>query len=105
MARSIGHRHQLVAQLMRLPFRSAQRPLLILTLIVFGAGIHVVLPEAQHGVDQSGQLVSRGGDGLGCSQVCFLAAQEGPQSAVGAVQSMGSQAQCRRGPFGAGLGL
>ena len=42
MVGNIGHGHQLVAQLCSPPFRSAQRPLLILTFVVFGAGIHVV---------------------------------------------------------------
>ena len=42
---------------------------------------------------------------LGASQVAFLPAQEGAQGAVGAVQRVGRQTQCRRGPVGAGLGL
>ena len=42
---------------------------------------------------------------LGRSQVGFLPAQEGAQGAVGAVQRVGRQTQCRRGPVGARLGL
>ena len=44
---SIGHGRQLVSQLGSPPFRSAQRQLLLLTLVVFGASIHVVLAVAQ----------------------------------------------------------
>ena len=84
---------QLVALLGCSLFYSAQRPLLILTLVVFGASIYVVLAVAQHGVDEHRQLVRRGGDGLGRSQVRFLPAQEGPQGAVGAVQPVGRQAR------------
>ena len=54
---------------------------------------------------EPGQLVRRGGDGLGRAQLRFLAAQERALSAVGAVQPVGGQTQCRRGPMGAGLGL
>ena len=57
MVGSIGHGHQLVSQLGRPPFCRAQRPLLILTFIVFGAGIHVILAVPQHGIDDAGQLL------------------------------------------------
>ena len=105
MVLGIGHGHQLVAQLRRPTLGRAQRPLLILTLVVFRTSIHVLLAVAQHGVDEPGQLVGRGGDGLRRAQVGFLPAQEGAQGAVGAVQRVGRQTQCRRGPVGAGLGL
>ena len=102
---TIGHGHQLVAQLRRPALGRAQRPLLILSLVVFRAGIHVFLAVAQHGIDEPSQLVGGGGDGLGRSQVGFLPAQEGAQGAAGAVQRVGRQTQGRRGPVGAGFGL
>ena len=85
MVLSIGHGHQLVAELGRPPFCRAQRPLLILALVVLGAGINVILAVPQHGIDDAGQLVGRGGDGLRHSQVRLLSAQKRPQGTVGAV--------------------
>ena len=43
---SIGKRHQLVAQLGRPALGRAQRPVLVLTFVVFGASIHVLLAVA-----------------------------------------------------------
>ena len=82
-----------------------QGPLLILLLIVFRAGVHVLLAVAEHGVNHPGQLVCRGRDGLGRTQVGLLSAQEGALGAVGAVQRVGRHTQGRRGPVGADLGL
>ena len=65
MFRSIGHGHQPVAQLSRPTLCRTQGSLLILALVVFRAGIHVFLAVAQHGIDEPGQLVGGGGDGLG----------------------------------------
>ena len=96
---------KLVAQLGRPTLGGAQRPLLILSLVVFRTSIHVLLAIAQHGVDEPGQLVGRGGNGLGRTHLCLLPAQEGAQGAVGAVQRVGRQTQGRGGPVGAGLGL
>ena len=59
MVLSIGHGHQLVAELGRPPFSRAQRTVLILALVVFDASIHVVLAVAQHGIDEPGQLTWR----------------------------------------------
>ena len=73
----VGYWYQLVAQLGRPTLGGAQRPLLILSLVVFRTSIHVLLAIAQHGVDEPGQLVGGGGNGLGRSQVGFLPAQEG----------------------------
>ena len=75
----LGHRHQLVAELGRSAFGRMQCPLLILTFVVFSAGIHVLLAVTQHGIDESRQLVRRGGDGLGRTHLRFLPAQEGAQ--------------------------
>ena len=91
MFRRIGHGHQLIAQLSRPALGRTQGPLLILPLVVFSAGIHVLPAVAQHGIDESGQLVGGGGDGLGRSQVGFLPAQEGAQGAVGAVQRVAAR--------------
>ena len=65
----IGHGHQLVAQLGRPTLGRTQGPLLILSLVVFRTSIHVFLAIAQHGIADASQLVGRGGDGLGRSQV------------------------------------
>ena len=73
-------------------FGGAQRPLLILAFVVLRTGIHVVLAMAQHGIDEPGQLVGGGGDGLGRSQVGFLPPQEGAQGGRrldGAAQNAG----------------
>ena len=105
MVLSIGHWHQLVAQLCRPALCRPQCPLRILALVVFGTSIHLLLAVPQHGIDQPGQLMRCGGDGLGRTQVRFLPAQEGAQGTVGAVQRVGSQTQCRRRPARAGLGL
>ena len=43
-----------------------------------------------------------GCDGLGRSELRFLPVQEGAQGAVGTVQRVGRQTQCRRSPAGAG---
>ena len=75
----IGYGDQLVAQLGGTPLGDAERPLTILAFVVLCVGIHVRLPVPQHGVNDAGQLVGRGGDGLGRSQVGFLPAQEGAQ--------------------------
>ena len=83
-------------------FGGAQRPLLILAFVVFSAGIHVVLAMAQHGIDEPGQLVGGGGDGLGRTQLGLLPAQEGTQGAVGAVQRVGA---ARRNAAAARLAL
>ena len=91
MFRSIGHGHQLLAQFGRPAFGRKQRPLLILSLVVFSAGIRVLPAVAQHGIDEPGQLVGRGRNGLGRSQMGFLPAQEGAQGAVGAMQRVGRQ--------------
>ena len=48
---TIGHGHQLIAELRGPPFGSAQRPLLVLMFVVFGTGVHVLLAVAQHGID------------------------------------------------------
>ena len=90
MFRSIGHGHQPVAQLSRPTLCCTQGSLLI---VVFSAGIHVFLAVAQHRIDEPGQLVGRGGDGLGRSHLCLLPAQEGAQGAAGAVQGVGRQTQ------------
>ena len=89
MLQSIGHWHQLVAQLCGPSLSGAYRPLLVLTFVVLRSGAHVPLRLAQHGVDEPGQLVGSGGDGLGRTQMGFLPPQEGTQGAVGAVQSVG----------------
>ena len=102
---TIGHGHQLVAQLCRPALCRTQRPLLILSLVVFRAGIRVLVAVAQHGIDDASQLVGRGSDGLGRSQMGFLPAQEGAQGAVGAVQRVGRQTQRLGCPVAAGLGL
>ena len=57
LALTIGHRHQLVAQLRRSLPCGPQRPFPVLTLVVLGSGIHIALAVAQHGVNDSGQLV------------------------------------------------
>ena len=85
----IGYRHQLVAQLSRPALGRAQRSVLILTFVVFGASIHVLLAVPQHGIDEPGQLMCRGGDGLGRTQLGLLPPQERAQGAVGAVQCQG----------------
>ena len=105
MFRRIGHWHQIVPQLRRPTLGRAQRPVLILLLVVLRAGIHVFLPVAQHGVDEPGQLVRRGGDGLGRIQMGFLPAEEGAQGTVGTVQRVGRQTQGCRGSARAALGL
>ena len=46
--------------------------LLILALVVFGAGIHVRLTVAQDGINKLRQLVRRGGDGLGAPIWAFF---------------------------------
>ena len=74
---------------------------MVLGLVVVSAVIHVLLPIAQHGVDDSGQLVRRGRNGLGRSQLRLLAAQERSQRTVGAVQGVGRQPQ----PLAARLAL
>ena len=70
MVLTIGQGHQLVAQLCRPALCRMQRPLLILTFVVFGAGIEVFLAVAQHGIDEPGQLVGGGGDGLPTNLRC-----------------------------------
>ena len=94
----------MISQWRRSLLRGPQRPLAILTLVVLGSGIHVSLAVAQHGVDDSGQLVRRRRDSFGRSQLGFLAAQKGTEGAVGAMQGIGRQPQCRSRPVGAGLG-
>ena len=95
MFQSTGHWNQLVVQLGRTTLCRAQRTLLILTFVVFGAGIHVVLAVPQHGIDDASQLVGCGGDGLGClcSQIGFLPAQEGAQGTVGTMQRVDQPAR------------
>ena len=85
----IGYWDQLVAQLCRPTPGGVQGPLLILLLIVFRASVHVPVPVAQYGIDDPSQLVGRGRDGLGRSQMGLLPAQEGAESTVGAVQCVG----------------
>ena len=57
----IGHGHQLRGSVLG----GAQRPLLMLGFAALGARIPVIVAVAQHGVDELGRLVGRGGDGLG----------------------------------------
>src|SRR3990170_5579206 len=74
-------------------------------LIVLLPRVHVGGPVFEHEVEQSGQLVGRSRDGLGLSQVGFLAPQEGAQGGVAAVKAVGSQAEGGGSPVGRGLGL
>ena len=80
MVLTIGHGHQLVAQLGRPALGRAQRPLLISTFVVFRANIHVPLSVAQHGIDDAGQLVGGGGDGLGRSRWAFFRRRKAPRA-------------------------
>ena len=76
----IGYGHQLVAQLGGTPLGGAERPLTILAFVVLCAGIHVRLAVAQHGVNDAGQLVSRGSDGLRRSQLAFFRRRKAPRA-------------------------
>ena len=53
---------------------------MVLALIVYRAGINVLLPIAQHGVDDSGQLVRRGRNGLGWSNWAFFRCRNAPSA-------------------------
>ena len=70
----------MVAQLGRPTFRRAQRPLLILALVVFCASVRVLLAVAQHGIDESRQLVRGGGDGLGAPSWAFFRRRKAPRA-------------------------
>ena len=74
-------------------------------LIVLLPRVYVGGPVFEHEVEQSGQLVGRGRDGLGLSQLGFLATQEGAQGGVAAVKAVRSQAEGGGSPVGRGFGL
>src|SRR6202795_579049 len=73
-----------------------------LSLAVFGfvvghALVMVGLAELQHAVEDSGQLIGHGGDGLRRSQAGAQAAELGSQRALAADQIPGRQAQSSGG--------
>ena len=99
----IGLGHQLVAQLGGTSLGGAERPLTILAFVVSRASVRVRLAVPQHGVNDAGQLVDRGRDGLRYSQLGLLPAQKGTQGADGAMQRVGGQTQSRRRLLALGL--
>ncbi len=54
----------------------------------------------EHGIDQTGQFVSCGGNGLGCSQSCPLSSKISSQSALGIEKRKGCHAKSSSGLVG-----
>ncbi|MBI2767662.1 MAG: hypothetical protein HYX53_17330, partial [Chloroflexi bacterium] len=58
-------------------------------LVVIGTEVGVGSPAAEDGVEDAGELVGGGGDGLGRAELGFLAPEEGAEGRLAAMQAHG----------------
>jgi len=58
----------------------------------------------EHGVDEAGQFVRRGGDGFGGAHPGFHPSEKGAEGTLAVVQARGRQPEGRGGPVGARRG-
>src|SRR6266571_1244374 len=95
---------EVVAEGTGAPGEGFQDAVLIGPLIVVLAEVHELGALGQHGVEDRGQFVGGGGDGLGHAAVRGLAPQKSPQRAAGVVQTLGRDPQRRGGSVSGGRG-
>src|SRR5712691_3548365 len=86
------------------PGEGFQNAVLIGPLVVVLTEIHELGALGQHAIEDRGQFVGGGGDGLGHAPLRGLAPQKGPQRALGVVQTLGRDPQRRGGSVRRGRG-
>ena len=68
-------------------------PALVPTFVVVLAAVDVVGAEAEHAVDEAGELMGGGGDGLGRAEAGLQAAMEGAEGGAAVVEGTGREAE------------
>src|SRR5215469_8098833 len=98
-----------IAELLSAAHEIGDDSALVAAFVVVLAAVDVVGAEAEHAVDQAGELVGGGGNGFGRAETSLQAAMEGPERGVAVVEGAGGEAErgsrAARGGFGAAAAL